>query len=320
MLEDRAALKLVVKRAYEAGRRALGSGAVANYIPELANASPGWFGVAVHPLGAEEPVTAGDADLAFSLQSVSKIFSLACLLSNGDDAVFDRVGVEPSGDAFHSIVRLEEEQGRPRNPLINAGAIVVSGRLPGATVDEKILHFQNFLRGICPNGEFTVDEDVYRSEWRTGFRNRSLANYMRHFEIIDDPMLTCETYIRQCAIQTTATDLARMGLFLANAGTDPLLGEPVLNAAQNRKLLAVMLTCGLYDEVGKFAVEVGLPAKSGVSGGLLAVVPGRCSIACYGPALGAKGNSVAGLAAVRALADELDLSIFQPRVAGSAAT
>ena len=219
MLEDRAALKLVVKRAYEVGRRALGSGAVANYIPELANASPGWFGVAVHPLGAEEPVTAGDADLAFSLQSVSKIFSLACLLSNGDDAVFDRVGVEPSGDAFHSIVRLEEEQGRPRNPLINAGAIVVSGRLPGATVDEKILHFQNFLRGICPKGEFTVDEDVYRSEWRTGFRNRSLANYMRHFEIIDDPMLTCETYIRQCAIQTTATDLARMGLFLANAGT-----------------------------------------------------------------------------------------------------
>ncbi len=146
MLEDRAALEVIVKRAYEAGRRALGSGAVANYIPELASASPGWFGLAVHPLGAEEPVTAGDADLDFSLQSVSKIFALACLLSDGDDEVFNRVGVEPSGDAFHSIVRLEEEQGKPRNPLINAGAIVVSGRLRGATVEQKILHFQNFLR------------------------------------------------------------------------------------------------------------------------------------------------------------------------------
>ena len=313
MLEDRAALEVIVKRAYEAGRRALGSGAVANYIPELASASPGWFGLAVHPLGAEEPVTAGDADLDFSLQSVSKIFALACLLSDGDDEVFNRVGVEPSGDAFHSIVRLEEEQGKPRNPLINAGAIVVSGRLHGATVEQKILHFQNFLRTICPRGVFEVDEDVYRSEWRTGFRNRSLANYMRHFEIIDDPMLTCETYIRQCAIQTTATGLARMGLFLANGGTDPLLSRPILDARQNRKLLAVMLTCGLYDEVGQFAVEVGLPAKSGVSGGLLAIVPGLCSIASYGPALGAKGNSVAGLAAVKSLADELNLSIFQPR-------
>lgn len=152
MLEDRATLEVIVNRAYEAGRRALGSGTVANYIPELASASPGWFGLAVHPLGAEEPVTAGDADLDFSLQSVSKIFALACLLSDGDDEVFNRVGVEPSGDTFHSIVRLKEEQGRPRNPLINAGAIVVSGRLLGATVEQKLLHLQNFLRTICPRG------------------------------------------------------------------------------------------------------------------------------------------------------------------------
>jgi glutaminase len=311
--QDRAALEAIVRRAYEAGRRALGSGAVANYIPELANASPGWFGLVVHPVDAVEPVAVGDSDLAFSLQSVSKIFSLACLLNDDDHAVFERVGVEPSGDAFHSIVRLEEERGIPRNPLINAGAIVVSGRLKGATVDEKIAHFQGFLRGICTDGAFGVDEDVYLSEWKTGFRNRSLANYMRHWETLEDPMLYCETYIRQCAIEVTARGLARLGLFLANGGVDPIQQRTVLDGKDTRTLLAVMLTCGLYDEVGRFAVDVGVPAKSGVSGGLLAVVPGVCSIASYGPALGAKGNSVAGLAALRSLADELNLSIFEPR-------
>jgi glutaminase len=307
---DRAGLEAAVSRAYAAGRDAMGAGAVATYIPELARASADWFGIAVHALDAPEAIVAGDADRAFSLQSVSKVFALAYVLGRDGDAVFDRIGVEPSGDAFHSIVRLEEEHGQPRNPLINAGAIAVSERLPGDSAEARIDHLQVFLRRVHPDGAFPVDEAVFVSELRTGFRNRALANYMRHYGVIGDAALASETYFRQCAVTVTARSLARLGLFLANGGRDPVSGSEVLPARHTRTLLALMTTCGLYDEVGRFAVRVGLPAKSGVSGGLLAIAPGRLAIATYGPALGAKGNSVAGVAALECLAGELGLSIF----------
>jgi glutaminase len=307
------ALAGAVASAYEAGRRAFGSGRVADYIPELANASPGWFGIAVHPVDAAEAIVEGDVDVVFSLQSVSKVFSLAAMLADaGEEAAFAHVGFEPSGDVFHSIVRLEEEHGRPRNPLINAGAIAVSALLPGAGIDARIDGLRAFLRAICPGHDFTIDEDVYRSEAATGFRNLALAHYMRHYGTVTDPELAAHTYFRQCAITVTARGLARLGLFLAGNGRDPLTGRDVLSPQHTRTVLALMTTCGLYDEVGWFAVRVGLPAKSGVSGGLLAIVPGRMSIACFGPALGAKGNSVAGLAALECLSTELGLSLFDP--------
>jgi glutaminase len=309
---NRTAIQRAVEQAYATGCRAVGESKVATYIPELAKASPHWFGIAVHPLGEAAPVIAGDAELAFTLQSVSKVFSLATVLARNGDSALDGIGVEPSGDAFHSIVRLEEEKGRPRNPLINAGAIAVSERLDGNSVESKIAELRAFLARICPSSTFAIDEAVFHSEWRTGFRNRALANYMRHYGVINDPILAVETYIRQCAITATAASLARLGLFLANGGIDPSSGAKVLSTTHTRTVLALMMTCGLYDEVGHFAVRVGLPAKSGVSGGMLAIAPGRLTVATYGPALGAKGNSVAGAAAIESLAQTLGLSIFDP--------
>ena len=295
--------------AYAAGCAAAGDGAVANYIPELARADPGHFGLAVSSL--DGAVTAhGDVDVPFTLQSVSKVFSLSAVACDRGLRCLDNVSVEPSGDAFHSIVLLEDEQGRPRNPFINAGAIAISERLPGGTSGDKIAGFRRWLQGIDPDRDFAVDAAVWDSECDTGFRNRALANYVRHFGVVEDPQLACDTYFKQCAIQTDARGLARLGLYLANRGRDPLSGRQVIDPGINSTLLALMTTCGLYDEVGHWAVEVGLPAKSGVSGGLLAVVPGRYSIAAYGPALGPKGNSAGGMAALRSLSRMLGLSLF----------
>ena len=226
------------------------------------------------------------------------------------NAILDRMSCEPSGDSFHSIVRLEEEFGRPRNPYINAGAIMVAGLLPGSGPDEKVKGFRVFLSEICDGAAFPVDEATYQSESATGFRNRALANYMRHHGIIVDADVAVETYFRLCAVQCDARRLARIGLFLANRGVDPITGKRILDAADNRALVALMTTCGMYDEVGRFAIDVGLPGKSSVSGALLAVVPGRMTIATYGPALGPKGNSVAGMVALRHVSQRLGLSMF----------
>ncbi|MEM1437023.1 MAG: glutaminase A [Pseudomonadota bacterium] len=304
-------LDAALDAAYAAGLNARGLGRVADYIPELANGDAEAFGIALLPIGAAQPLTRGDADTVFTLQSVSKVFALAAVIDFCGTALFDQhVGVEPSGDAFHSIVLLENERGVARNPLINAGAILVSAHLPGGTVAQKIGALRDWLQGVCPQQRFEVDERVAESELRTGFRNLAIANFLKHWGHLDDPRSAAETYFRQCALRVTATGLSRLGVVLANGGCHPG-GERVIQPDSNRTLLALMSTCGLYDEVGRFAVDVGLPAKSGVSGGILAIVPGRMAIATWGPALGAKGNSVAGLAALRVLAERLKLSLFE---------
>ena len=295
--------------AIAAGQRAAAEGAVAHYIPELARADPGHVGVAIATLDGERRA-AGDSDVAFTFQSVSKVFSLALVLREQGDAVLDTMACEPSGDAFHSIVRLEEEGGRPRNPYINAGAILVSGRLPGDDPTARAGALQSFLGEICDGEAFEVDTAVYRSESATGYRNRALANYLRHFGLLDDPGTAVESYFRQCAIGLDTRQLARMGLFLANRGVDPGTGRRVLDTTANHAVVSQMAMCGLYDDVGRFAMEVGVPAKSGVSGAILAVVPDRMTIAAYGPALGPKGNSTAALAVLRHLSAELDLSVY----------
>lgn len=301
----------LLDQAYRSGCEAAAAGQVARYIPELARADPGLFGLVLQPLQGEALV-AGDIDVPFTLQSVSKPLALACVQAAGADP-YERMDAEPSGDAFHSIVKLEEERGRPRNPLINAGAIVVSSLLPGPTANEKIGGFLNFLSRCGDDASFTIDDAVYQSERRTGYRNRALANYMKHFGVLDDPETAVDSYFRQCAVRVSARELGRLSLFLANDGVDPRSNEAIISADLNRRILAVMMTCGLYDEVGSFALKVGLPAKSGVSGGILAIVPGRMSIAAFGPALGPRGNSIAAMAALESLSENLSLSLFAAR-------
>ncbi len=299
----------VLHEAHRLAQTETPSGQVAHYIPELAKADPTHVGIAIATLDGQF-LQVGDTCEPFTLQSISKVFALAWLLRRRGAGVFDSMSVEPSGDAFHSIVRLEEERGRPRNPYINAGAIMVSDRLPGRGAAARIVGLQQFLAGICDGESFAVDEATYRSEAATGFRNRALANLMKHHGLIGDPNNAAETYFRQCSILVSAASLARLGLFLANKGRDPATGRRLLAEADNRTVVALMATCGLYDEVGRFAVTVGLPAKSGVSGAILAVVPGRMAIAAFGPALGPKGNSVAGMRALAFLSDRLGLSLY----------
>jgi glutaminase len=302
-------LNALLQQAHALGRAETGGGAVADYIPELLKADPSLFGIAIATVDGDT-YHAGDADVPFTLQSVSKVFSLALLLRKRGDGAFDDMSCEPSGDAFHSIVRLEEEHGRPRNPYINAGAIKVTGSLPGAEPKAKIDGLREFLQGSCPDWDFAVDEAVCLSESRTGYRNRALAHFMAHHGQLQDPRTAVEAYFRQCGIQVTAQALARVGLFLANRGRSVRGEREIIPLEANRTVVAMMALCGLYDEVGHFAMTTGIPAKSGVSGGILAIAPGRMSIAAYGPALGPKGNSVAGLRALLYLAQELDLSIY----------
>ncbi len=302
-------IEAAVRHAHASAARVTGDGRAAQYIPELAKADPGLLGIAVHPLD-DEPVLAGDVDVPFTLQSVSKVLALALVLRLENDTWLDGLAVEPSGDAFHSIVRLEEEAGRPRNPLINAGAIAVTSRLPGATSRQKSRAFTEYLRELDARPAYRLDRDVYRSEARTGARNRALAHFMNHHGLVDDPDVAVDAYFRQCATTISARELSGAALFLAGRGTDPRSGRSFLAREQTRSVLAIMAMCGLYDEVGRFAVRVGLPAKSGVSGCILAVVPGSMTIAVFSPGLGAEGNSVAGMRALEVLSNDLELSLF----------
>ncbi len=302
-------LQEALERARQAALRVLHQGRVATYIPELGKADPNLFAMSVHLLDGTK-ASIGDTDRSFSMQSVSKVFSLAAAMHAKCEDLFAKVSVEPSGDAFHSIVLLEEEEGMPRNPFVNAGAIAISNRLPGTTAKARFEYLRRFLGDMCGEHPPEMDSNVWLSETNTGHRNRALAHFMQHWQVIEDADGTIDTYFRQCAISVTAKSLARYGLFLANKGVDPLTEKVVISAEENKMLLALMTTCGLYDAVGQFAVDVGLPAKSGVSGGILAIVPGEMSIAAFGPALDGKGNSVGGIAALQSLSNELGLSLF----------
>lgn len=308
---DLTALEAALDEAYAAGRAVCGEGRVATYIPELAKVDRDQFALAVHTVDGRTAAR-GDAGQAFTLQSVSKVFALARVIGSQGLDIFRAMSVEPSGDAFFSIVKLEEEQGRARNPYINAGAITVSAALPGMTVEAKIEGFRGFLAGASggSSDDFTVDEAVFRSEAEHGWRNRALANMMRHYRVLTDADLAATCYFRQCAVQATTEGLARLGLFLAHSGADPLTGRTILASQDNRRVVALMTTCGMYDEVGQHAIAVGLPTKSAVSGAMLAIVPGRMSIAAYGPALGKKGNSIAGMKALAVFSERLGLSLF----------
>lgn len=290
----------------------LGTGRVADYIPALARVDPDKFGIAVVDL--DGTVTAlGDAEEPFSIQSVSKVFTLTLALGKRGDDLWRRVGREPSGSPFNSIVQLEHEGGIPRNPFINAGAIAVSdvlldGRGADVAVDEII----GFIRDLAQDDGPGVDREVAVSERQTGYRNASLANFMKGFGNLENPVdAVLDVYFRQCAIAMNCVQLARSALFLAAGGRDPVTGRTVVSAERARRITALMLTCGHYDASGDFAFRVGLPGKSGVGGGILAVVPGRCAVAVWSPGLNTNGNSLVGTLALEHLAAKAGWSVFR---------
>ncbi|RYG73276.1 glutaminase [Lentibacillus lipolyticus] len=303
-------------------RKHTDDGEVASYIPVLAKADPNDLGISI--IGKSGmTVRSGDTETPFTMQSISKVISfiVACM-ERGVSYMLDRVDVEPSGEAFNSIMHLEMNQvQKPFNPLINAGAITVSSILPGKTSDirlESIFRLLEQLLGYRP----ALNVDVYESERDSSMRNRAIGYYLLETGFLESDLnVTLETYFKQCSIDVTIDDLARIGMVLANDGMDVKKGEEIIPRQIARIAKVLMLTCGMYDASGKFATYVGIPAKSGVSGGIVAAVPPRvrdeampftdgCGIGVYGPALGDKGNSIAGIRLLRHIANQWDLSIF----------
>ncbi|MEX0331598.1 MAG: glutaminase A [Puniceicoccaceae bacterium] len=289
--------------------RHLYEGEIADYIPELTRANPDWFGIAITTVDGRQYLV-GDTAIEFTIQSVSKPFIYGLALDAiGPEAVRHKIDVEPSGEAFNSI-SLKPTTGQPMNPMINAGAIAATGMIPASSAEERfafILQKFSDLAGC----QLTLDDSVYRSESETGFRNRAIGNLMRNFDILEgevDPIL--EAYFMQCAILVDSKSLSVMGATLANGGVNPLTGERVLSRASVEKVISVMSTCGMYDYSGNWAFEVGIPAKSGVGGGIIGVLPGQLSVAVFSPLLDPNFNSVRGIATFRDLSQSFGLHLF----------
>lgn len=286
-------------------------GQVATYIPQLANVDPQQFGLCV-ALADGQVFSAGQAEVPFSIQSISKVFTLTLALGKLGDQVWERVGREPSGDPFNSIVQLEKEGGKPRNPFINAGAITIAdailmGHQPKETLGEVL----QFVRFLADDNSIHFDPAVARSEQLTGHRNASLAHFMASFGRLKHPVdWVLGTYFHHCAIAMSCRQLAQAGLFLAGDGTNPVSGVQVVSPQRARRINALMLMCGHYDGSGEFAYRVGLPGKSGVGGGILAIAPGKASIAVWSPGLDPIGNSKLGTQALQLLVEHTGWSIF----------
>ncbi len=289
----------------------LTDGEVADYIPELSRANPDHFGICIATRDGFV-YEVGDSAAPFTIQSVSKPLTYGLALEqNGETAVLAKIGVEPSGDAFNAI-SLRPQTGAPLNPLINAGAIAACGLIGGDTADQKTASILEVFSRYTGR-PLDIDLEVYRSESATGHRNRAIAWMLRNFSILaDEPTPTLEAYFRQCSIRVTCRDLAMIGATLANGGVNPVTGVRAIAEEYVDNVLAVMATCGMYDFSGEWLYRTGLPAKSGVGGGILAVEPGRLGIGLFSPRLDAQGNSVRGIAACRELASDLGLHLFGP--------
>ncbi|MGL4848715.1 MAG: glutaminase A [Clostridium sp.] len=287
-------------------------GNVASYIPALLEGDKNHLGVAIVKLDGRE-FSAGECNKKFTIQSISKVVSLMLAIKdNGYKKVLEKVNVEPTGEGFNSIVNLEtKDTKRPYNPMINAGAIMTTSLIKGNNEEEKLNRLLDFLKKGTNNENISINEEVYISEKETGDRNRALAYYMKGNKILDGNVEEIlSLYFKQCAIEGTAMDLARFGAVLANDGIIPWSNERLIEKDICRVVKTIMVTCGMYDASGEFAVKIGIPAKSGVGGGILGAVPKRMGIGVYGPALDEKGNSIAGIELLSDLSKELDLSIF----------
>jgi glutaminase len=286
----------------------LGEGRVATYIPALARVEAAQFGIALCSSDGQE-AAAGHAERPFSIQSISKVFSLTLAMQRTGDWLWERIGREPSGDPFNSLVQLEHEQGTPRNPLINAGAIAVADRLISACPDAKSEILQ-LLSDLC--GESVqFDEEVATSEGASGFRNMALANLMKSFGKLDNPVASVlDLYFHQCSIAMNCVQLARAARYLSCDGKNPRTGAQIVSERHTRRVNALMLTCGTYDSAGEFAFRIGLPCKSGVGGGIIAVLPDRFSLCVWSPGLGKSGNSELGMRALELFVEKTGLSVF----------
>jgi len=290
-------------------RPAFGRGRVADYIPELAGVDPRRFGMAVVTLDGVE-VGTGDCDEPFSLQSITKLFALILALNRGGDEIWTRVGKEPSGTAFNHLAILEAEQGAPRNPFVNAGALAVTDYLMARSSDVAAL-MAGLIRvsGGISGGQ--VNEAVALSEQKTAHKNRAIAHILKVHGTIDHaPDAVVDAYCRQCALEFSVRDLARAALPLAASGYSPLSRETIMPARLARRVNAVMMTCGMYESTGSFAYRVGLPAKSGVGGGILAVAPGRGVVAVWSPELDRVGNSLVGTIALELFVQNAGWSVL----------
>lgn len=300
----------ILDRALELGKGFTSCGKVASYIPELAKANRDNFGICVVQSNGEV-LTAGDTDVRFSIQSVCKTILLALALTEvGEEEVFNYVLMEPSGDSFNSILKLDIASNKPYNPFINAGAIQVTGLLAQHNISfEQII---TFARKLCQDEEISLNEAVYNSESTTGDRNRAIAYLLKSKQVMHaEPALVTDNYFRACSMNVTAKSLANWAMVLANGGCNPKTGERYLDAEHVRIINTLMFTCGMYDGSGSFAVKVGMPGKSGVGGGIITTAKNRMGVGVYGPSLDEKGNSIAGINALEYLSRELELHVFE---------
>ncbi|MGG1677743.1 glutaminase A [Neobacillus sp. NRS-1170] len=300
-----------LQRFVEEAKRYTKDGKVADYIPELGKANPGDLSIAInYPDG--RCISAGDIDKKITLQSISKVISLALvLMERGYRYVFERVGMEPTGDPFNSIAKLETMPAKPLNPMINAGALVVTHMIKGDTVEDRFNRLLGFIRELADDSSIGYCENVARSEFESADLNRALCYFLKQHNIITEdvePLL--DLYTKQCAVEMNCLGLARIGMIFAMDGVDPLNGKRIMPDDVARICKTFMVTCGMYNASGEFAIKIGIPAKSGVSGGIMGAVPGKFGIGIFGPALDEKGNSVAGLKLLELLSKRYRLSMF----------
>ncbi|KUM36565.1 glutaminase A [Arthrobacter sp. EpRS71] len=299
----------LVAASYERNR-ACSDGSAADYIPVLAHADPDLFGVCVVEVDGGVHV-AGDAEVEFSIQSISKAFVYALVCEDlGHSAVADLVGVNNTGLAFNSVMAIELNDGHPMNPMVNAGALATTALVPGTTADDQWDSIHSGLSAFAGR-TLVLDEEVYRSESATNTRNRAIARLLESYgRMVRDPLEVVDVYTKQCSLRISARDLAIMGATLADGGVNPVSGKRVVSAEVCRDTLAILAANGLYERSGEWLFEIGLPGKSGVSGGLLTVSPGKAGIGTFSPRLDSAGNSVRGQQATAYLSRVLGLNIF----------
>jgi glutaminase len=309
---DAAAVKAALDAAY-ARVKTVTEGKNADYIPALAKVDSKLFGIALVTVDGQVHAV-GDADAQFSIQSISKVFTMARVMDDSGPEVFLKgVGVDATGQVFNSIVAVEQYKGHQMNPLVNPGAIATSGAVQGKTDPEK------WNRILATHSDFAgrqlaVNEEVYKSEAATNQRNRAIAMLMSAYGLIaDDPIMVTDVYTRQCSINVSAKDLAQMAATLANGGKNPVTKKQVMKTENVPHVLAVMATAGLYDDSGIWLFNVGLPAKSGVGGGIIAVAPGKFGIAAFSPPLDAAGNSVKAQRAIQTVSEQLGANPYAPK-------
>jgi len=284
-------------------------GAIANYIPELGKVDPTKLGIHLATVDNQN-YSFGDSDESFSIQSVAKVLSLTLALKIMGGDLWNRVGVEPSGSPFNSLVQLEYEKGIPRNPFINAGAIVICDILVTCLDDPKV-DLLAFIRKASGIDSINYSSKIAESEKKCGYRNYALINLMKDFgNIHNDVDVVLDLYFYLCSIEMTCKELTQAFMFLASGGVNPMTNERVINLTRTKRINSVMLMCGFYDEAGEFAFRVGLPGKSGVGGGIVAIHPGKFCIAVWSPKLNAKGNSYKGMKVLEALTTKTQCSIF----------